>query len=483
MTTIRSLAAFAATLIIALLWGGCKQSTPSGPVASLGSTSVTKYVAIGNSLTAGYQSGGLYESGQEYSYANLIAQQLKAAGANLGTFEMPWYSDPGSPDPSTGLASRYEILSMIGPTIGPRGVAAGTPTNTLLAQPYDDLGIPGAVIYDFLDTTDFTKKSNDRSNAFFSLVLRSSALGKSMLQQTVALNPDFITFWLGNNDVLGFATSGGTSPSSPTAAATFTYLYTQALTQLHAALPKAKIVVGNIPDVASCAYFTTVGPKIAAALPAGYYLRYQKHLNTSYSMDSTRFTESTPPLITLTGSAYASLIGTKTGKWYRDKGYTSIPTGIDTTQVFGLSPLNPWPDALVLDADEQATATTAVSNFNSTIATVAASVGAAVTDINGFLASVKANKYTVAGQTFSAAYISGGLFSLDGVHPSDRGYALLANQFIGVMNSSFGMSVPDVDIATIPGIPSPLSKDEDVSFPVVDPGLGETMQFLFGSHD
>jgi hypothetical protein len=60
---------------------------------------VSKYVSVGNSLTAGYQSNGLFASAQAYSYPNLISKQLSLAGGNVGTFQQPLYSDPGLPMP------------------------------------------------------------------------------------------------------------------------------------------------------------------------------------------------------------------------------------------------------------------------------------------------------------------------------------------------------------------------------------------------
>ncbi|MGA9117892.1 MAG: SGNH/GDSL hydrolase family protein [Bacteroidota bacterium] len=476
MTTFRISTASAVFVIAVLMVSGCKDNAPSGPTPGLGGNTVAKYVAIGNSITAGYQSAGLYESAQIYSYPNLVAQQLKKAGANLGNFEQPLWADPGTPGADLVHASRYEILSLGGPVIGPNPAEiAGGPKNLALARPYDNLGIPGIVIASFLDTTNFT------NNLLVPLTLRSTpgGLPNSIFAQTRMLNPDLVTFWLGNNDVLGYAASGGVSPSSPTPSATFAALYAQALGALRAALPNARIIVANIPDVRSIPYFTTVGPQIAAVLPAGYYLRYQKHGNTSLAFDSTRFSESTPPLVTLTGIAYASLIGKPGGKWYRDNLYPGIPPGIDTTKPFGLHPQNPWPDALVLDAGEQSTAGAAVGDFNATIAAQAAANNAGVVDVNAFFTNVRAHGYDIAGIEFTADYISGGLFSLDGVHPSDRGQAVLANLFLDAMNKKFGMSVPFVDVSSVPGIPSPLRRGTEM--PWVDPNLAQTMHLLFGN--
>ena len=483
---------FAALVVIgALVAQGCADSAPSGPSASLGSVTVTKYVAIGNSLTAGYQSNGLYQSAQMYSYPNLISQQLTAAGANLPAFQQPLWPDPGSPDPATGKASRFELISLTGPVVGPAGetvVAAAPPSAGTLLRPYDNLGIPGAVIGDFLDTTNFLTKAAARENGFFAAILRSSAFGSSILAQATALKPDLVTFWLGANDVLGYATSGGTSPAAPTDANTFAGYYSESIGYLHGALPKTKIVVANIPDVDAIPFFTTVGPKIAASLKgvesvnhAVVGLWYEKHgeiVASSY----TNFTDpSTDPLITLKGGPYAGLIGQSTGQWYHDLAAAlGLPfaavfanyqaAGIDTTQPFGLVPTNPFPDALVLDAGEQATAATAISAFNATIAEVAAGNGAAVVDMNGFFNMIKTSGLVVDGETFTTAYIAGNLFSLDGVHPSSKGYGIVANEYIKTMNASFGMHVPLVSINSLPGIPTvqSLSKSAgDKNIPVI----------------
>jgi lysophospholipase L1-like esterase len=460
---LKSLALSATIVVLVAVLGGCTDPAPSGPRASnLGTAKVTKYVAIGNSLTAGYQSNALYASAQAYSYPNLIAQQLVAAGAPLGSFEQPLYSDPGTPDPVTLKAARYEIVSLAGPVIGPKGLTPGAPLNSTLARPYDNLGIPGIVIASFLDTTNVAKA------ALAPLVLRygpGSPFPKSvyghvaMLAANPATKPDLVTFWLGNNDVLGFATSGGASPSAPTPAATFAFLYDQALTALRILLPDAKILVATIPDVRVIPFFTTMNGKIAPSLAANHVaLAYQKHGETGVATGSTMLNQPGDVMVCLTGSPYAPLLGRPTGQWYRDKRYPALPPGIDTTKPFGFDPRNPWPDALVLDVAEQTTAGDAVNAFNTTITTVGTARGAAVVNINGFFNGIKANGITVAGEHFTADYVSGGLFSLDGVHPSSKGAAIVANEFIRMMNTTFSMNISNCDVASAPGIPAPLAK-------------------------
>jgi lysophospholipase L1-like esterase len=473
----------AALLFAAFALSSCSDQAPEGPVPGLGSNTVTKFVAIGNSLTAGYQSNALYASAQYYSFPRLMSLQLQLAGAPAASFEQPLWGDPGSPMAGTTIAARYEIISLVGPVIGPKGVAAGSLTNSALARPYDNLGIPGAVVFDLLDTTNFTTKAVARGNPFFLVVLRSSAMGASMLAQAKALRPDMVTFWLGANDVLGYATSGGVSPSSPTNAGVFGVLYSQAIDSLLSALPNAKIVVGNVPDVSAIPFFTTIGPKVKALLPTGVNLAYQMHGETGVGSGSSNLSGANPPFLCLTGSTYAGLLGRPTGQWYRDNRYPALPPGIDTTKPFGFHPQNPWPDALVLDAAEQTTASTAAINFNAAIAAkVAGNPRIAVADAYAFLNQLKTSGYSVSGITFTSAYVAGGVFSLDGVHPSSRGHGLMANLFIKAMNAKWGMSIPYVDIAAIPGILAPVSKAGENDIPRIPYEAFKDFEMLFGAH-
>jgi hypothetical protein len=137
---------------------------------------------------------------------------------------------------------------------------------------------------------------------------------------------------------------------------------------------------------------------------------------------------------------------------------TLVGAGIDTTKPFGFHPQNPWPDALILDADEITQATTAVNDFNGIIASQAATHSAALVDFNGFFNNVKANGLIAYGEEYTVDYILGDIFSLDGVHPSNRGYGIVANEYIKVINSSFGMNIPLVDLNTLPKLAAPLSK-------------------------
>lgn len=446
------------SICAAILLAGCSgDQTPSGP-NNTGSIDKSVYVAIGNSLTAGYQSGALYEEAQLWSFPNQLAAQLGTG------FVQPLI-------PGDGTGARIRLASLVPPALltGPNSLIPPANSATHLV-PYNNLGIPGSVIYDALDTANIVTKSATRKNPFFSLVLRNqAAFGASMVLQAVALRPTFVTFWMGSNDVLGYATSGGTSPATFNPLAVFDAMYANALRTLRDSLPNARIVTANIPNVRIIPFFTTVGPQIAPKLAAlNLDMWYQRHGEKTQGSGTTRLVGN-DALILLPGANFAPYLGTPTAAWYRYLSMVSgVPlanliAGVDTTKPFGMHPLNPWPDALILDNTELSALDKATNEYNGSILSQVGMLSSAsrpigLVDIYTEFNTIAANGYNVSGETLTTAFISGGLFSLDGVHPSSKGAGVVANLFIAVMNRTFGANIPMVDISKIPGITVPVSK-------------------------
>src|SRR5699024_7422489 len=94
-------------------------------------------------------------------------------------------------------------------------------------------------------------------NPFFTRMLTPDHFNASMLEVAVAQDPSFFTVFIGNNDVLGFATSGGADPNSPiTPEGQFSAAYNAIINAFTA--NGAKGAVANIPDVTSTPFFTTI---------------------------------------------------------------------------------------------------------------------------------------------------------------------------------------------------------------------------------
>ena len=445
---------------ISVILTGCQDrsnlTAPAPQSPKSGTADFTRFVTIGNSITAGYQSSALFQDAQVWSYGNQIAKLVNT------TYAIPLISDPG-------IGGQFQIHQITPSLVLVQQPSTGVPLNLGYQAPYNNLGIPGALLYDVLNATSSTTcaqaLAGGSPNPFFDIVLRNSALHLgSQFQQAKAQHPTFVTCWIGNNDVLGFATSGGFSPAAPTPSATFAYLY--GLLGDSLASLGAKVVVANIPDVTTIPFFTTVGPLLSQQIPWASLTAmgspgfcYQKHgvtLPNPTSFATQSDLAGLKILVTLAGQNYAGLLGTPTGKWYRDNHYPGLPLGIDTTKAFGFDPRNPWPDALVLDSVEIATAKASTSDFNTVIQNVATAKGFGMVDIHGvfntiFFTSIAHGGIVYNGITFTPFFITGGLFSLDGVHPTGQGQGLIANEFIKVINTKFGASYPSINLASIPG--------------------------------
>jgi len=462
------------------------------PPFSPGTADFTMYVSVGNSLTAGFQSNALSKRDQVHSFPDIISKQTQRT-----IFEQPLIKNPG-------IGGRLRLLSLPSNIVSEPSVDPTDPSsneNIALQRPYNNLGIPGSILFDMADETDFVIKSVARGNPFFALILRNAALGNSVINQTRNLQPTFITAWIGNNDVLGYATSGGTSGTNvgitglppgtlPTEPEFFTLLYGPMLDSLAAS--GADIVVGNIPDVSSIPFFTTVGPILSGSVPwetvyalqgalpdSGIIYESTTGSNLGFLPYTIRFADQSAVrngtvLFTLLGQTYALLLGQPTGKFYTDNGFPALPPGIDTTQAFGFHPQNPFPDALVLDPDEIDIATIAVDAFNGIISTEANSRDIAVVDFNLFLKELLTTPIPVNGiGIFSSSFIAGGTFSYDGVHPSSRGYGIIANEWIKVINQKFAANVSLVDLNSLPGIP--IGKISAGTFPIYPAGYYNSM--------
>ena len=84
---------------------------------AFGQADFTRYVAFGDSLTAGYQSSSLFETGQRSSYPVLIYNQTH--GTTQG-FELPIVTDPGFPTPRRGYGLPDPAPGLRIPSLTPR---------------------------------------------------------------------------------------------------------------------------------------------------------------------------------------------------------------------------------------------------------------------------------------------------------------------------------------------------------------------------
>jgi hypothetical protein len=209
-----------------------------------------------------------------------------------------------------------------------------------------------------------------------------------------------------------------------------------------------------MPNALLTPYFTTVGPGVGQALqgiPGAQGLVYQTTGAPGVAIATSDDLINKNVFVTLSGSSAANLLGDQTGKYYNDNGIP-VPPGVNTAFPFGLTPENPFPNGLVLDPTEIANYQALNIGYNDIISGLAASMGYYVVDWDElFNQLASAGGLTVNGINFSTTFVNGNFFSLDGIHPTSQGYAIIANEFIKATNEKYNASIPLIDVSTIPG--------------------------------
>jgi lysophospholipase L1-like esterase len=396
----------AAALIVNL--AGCLNSSIDSASSHQGPT----YVAIGNSLTAGFQSGGLRADWQKASYPALLAQQMGITDFQLPVIDSPGIGSSAGP---TGLPNIPLFLDTNGsPTTKPLTVdPASLLSNRFLARPYNDLAVPGATTLDILNAYN-DSSSQSTKNTYFNVVMRGGLLNNtSMLHQAINLDPDIITLWVGNNDILGGITAGtiviGTTVT-PTSiyAALMDKIIDSLLTKTH-----ARIFMANIPSITSIPYVTTVPPFVFNP--------------KTFQVDTTK------PLLTQEANVkYVLLPALKA---------LAVGTGIPVTSGGTGAALTA---DMTLSQTEVDDANGLIEGYNSYLKDKAAANPDRITlvDVNARLNDLTDGKVEGLTGKYYLLDPAHTAFSYDGIHPNSKGYRQIANTYLNAINATLGKSYP-----------------------------------------
>ena len=495
-----------------------------------GDANFSSYVAVGNSLTAGYMDGTVSRSSQSNSYPSLLARQFALVGG--GEFTQPSYADDvnnlggltlgGLPIASTRLVidasqSRPEAIT-------------GTSTievSALQAKAYNNMGVPGAKSFHLIAPNygNLAGVALGTANPYF--VRHATSPSAFVLGDAMLKAPTFFTNWIGSNDVLAYATNGGAQSNGTSAAAdhnltgnfnpatyggnditnstVFASVYSTIINTLTS--NGAKGVVCTIPSVTSIPYFTTVpyaplsptalgGSANINALNAqlygpldGIFTAYGEP-NRVNPLSATsanpilindvdainRSAEITAILTPTLGAPTATAFGMVFGRARQATAADlvvlpassvigTVNTSSPSTSININGVTYPMANKWVLTANEKAKVAAATTAYNATIVSIANSKNTtagytviAIADMNAILAQLVTSIKTENGSIYTANYFSGSategavLFSLDGVHPNARGYAVIANEIIKVINRDFKARLPLHNATYFPGI-------------------------------
>ncbi len=468
--------------------------------ADAGDADFSTFVAVGDSLTAGYADSALYRHGQKNSYPAILAQQFALAGG--GAFAQPLRSPDATGSfvgiPTTTVGDRLVAVATGNPDrpVTPATITPTIPTN-LVPMPgmlFNNFGVPSAKSF-HLSLTNYGDPAGlaampPTANPFYvRFATAPGPAGSSIIGDAAARAPTFFVLWIGNNDVLLNAIAGspgnanptfGTGFSDATPTATFDAVYPGLVAALTGASPGNKGVLVNIPKVSTIPYFTTV-PYNAIPLDAGTAAQLTTDVAAVYDLilnsavfngrighhEAARrrisFNEGENPILisddTLTDISVefvgplAALIGLAQARQATPDDLILLPSSakLGEEDTPG-NPLTVWGVTLPLEDGDVLTEAEADSldavrtAYNVTIKAEAD----ADPDLLYFNAAALLKELNSTGISYgsggiSSAFIQGGGFSLDGVHPTARGYAVVANEMMDAIEAAFGATLPPVN--------------------------------------
>ena len=440
------------------------------PELTSGDADFSNFVSIGNSLTAGFTDGALFIAAQENSFPNILAEKFSLVGG--GAFTQPLMNDNfgglavggtriASPRLVFGGSVPVPLESVIGPVTVTTDIALNNPTG-----PFNNLAVPGAASFHLIAPGygNLANVSLGVANPYF-VRMTGSTPNATVMELAVQQSPTFVSLWIGANDVLGYAL-GGASSTGPTPQPTFDF----SIAAIMSSLAGTKGVMTNIPYVTDIPYFTTIPYNTipldgaTAGLVNGGYAPYNGGIQAAYAALAgtglfseeeansriINFTEGNNAVViedeslTDLGAINPAFAGLPKYRQATAEDLLILPSASFLGTTVGGNPLLingvsvPLADNWVLVPSEKQEIKTAIDNFNVTIKGAADSAGYAFLDANALFQELSSVGYTDGDYTLTSSLVTGGALSLDGVHGTARGYALIANELMKAIDAKYG---------------------------------------------
>ncbi|MEN8123496.1 MAG: G-D-S-L family lipolytic protein [Bacteroidota bacterium] len=466
-----------------------------------GSADFSNFVAVGNSLAAGFTDGALFQAGQINSTPNILAQKMALIGG--GEFSQPYTNDNIGGLLLGGTKIQDQRLYFDGS--GPAYIdeEPTTEVSNVLAGPYNNMGVPGAKGFHLLANGygNVAGVAGGQANPYFARM--ASSPNASVMEDVMAQNPTFFTLVIGENDVLSYAASGGDGINQAGNFDPTTYgpnditdpnVFAQVFGGLVSTLTSggAQGVIANIPDVTTIPYFTTVpykpldptnpdfGPQIPT-LNAMFGQLNQAYAFLGVSERSIVFSQTAASAVVIHDESLAdisaqlnqvligagldpltagllsnqfgqsrqatsddllvlpsmNMIGTLNNEYFNQLVSLGVPQ--ETAGQLSINGITyPMRDKWVLLPSEQQEVITAINLFNANIKMIADNAGLAFVDANALMAELATTGLSRGGYDFTSSLVLGGAFSLDGVHLTARGYAMMANEMLEAIDATYG---------------------------------------------
>lgn len=358
-----------------------------------------RFVALGNSITAGFQSDGIHSATQRTAYPVLLAER---AGVEFG---LPLLESPGCPPP---LVNGLTGERLGGGDSTPPGEAACQFRRTPLSAHVQNLAVPGATVIDPLDHFDEGAAPNVLTQLFLG--------GRTQIEAAEALQPTFASVWIGNNDVLGPALSGVVEADALTSPGRFEEAYVEIVERLESAGARGGVLLG-VADV-------TVIPYLSAG--SAYWAAGQSGL--------------LPEALTIDASCAPSQAG-GIGDSVRVPAGWALETLVQPALAGQPRTLDCAGEPRVLQPEELDLLVERVEAYNAIIEEQAAGRASWTwVDLNPLFRELRASGEIPPFPDLARPdRLFGELFSLDGVHPSDSTHRIIAAEVAAAIEASVGV--------------------------------------------
>lgn len=413
---------------------------------SMGSVDASTYVAIGGGSTAGYMDDALYNEGQNNGFAAIIALQMNQVSTCEFTIPLSNSTVGSNLSGHSRLELGYKTDCKGVTSLSPIRAAAsgdGSVFSVSVTGLYKNLGVPGVGIYSILDPA-YGNSGGSGNNPYYAR-FASNPGSSTILSDALAQSPTFFTLQLGEDEIMNYALTGATGSHPAPINGASGLGFNGTLIEIIQGLTGngARGVLGTVPDITSFPYFTTI-PWDGLVLDDENALTLNQVFNPLdiyFQVGANGFAieDQTQPF-GVRKMLEGELI------------LLSIP--LDSVKCHGMGTIVPIPDRYILTLDEIANIRQLTTGYNQVIQSLGSVFGLGVADVAGLYDQLETG-FVYNGVSLSNTFVSGGAFSLDGRHLNPRGQAMLANEYIKAINSTYGARIPYADPTEFRGIKFP----------------------------
>jgi len=424
-------------LLFTIVLTSCRKPEP--PTPSAGAADFSNTVYVGGSYMAGYSDGALSKKGQESGLSYILAKQIETVGGkqlslpllqegtSIGfTFSDNNFKAAGKMKNVTDCKGETSLF----PFYNRLGISQAKTFTVNRIGTYNSYSIPFFHINQLFDPA---FGSSTSSNPFYHW--QATNPGVSTVASDIAsLNSTFAVIWAGMDDIYDYAKRGVHNSQLASTAD-----FNNNLEKLINTFGTSKGVLATIPDIDVFPFFTQV-PSLSIELTQ----------NQADSLNQT-FPDVFNYVAGINGFQIEDTNLAFPFRLSKPNEYILLNVPLDSVKCHKMGLFYPLPGSYILDENEIAIVKQAIVNYNNIIRAKALSHDLGLVEMDVFFKQLKDGIKQDA-ILYTNVFVSGNFFSVDGFHPTQKGYSLVANKFIEAINMKYNSTIPTVNCFSCNGV-------------------------------